>query len=77
MDDRTNTKGKRTTETKIILGFRGAIYATEKEKQKMQVKTDCSKEIRKKPLEGISCFMGKEGSLSYLALVNTKRIWLT
>jgi len=48
MGDRTHTKSKRTTETKIIMVFMGAIYPTEKEKQKMQVKTNCSKEMRKK-----------------------------
>lgn len=35
MDDRTNTKSKRTTETKIIMGFRGDSCANEKENQKM------------------------------------------
>ena len=60
MDDRTNTKSKKTTEIKITMGFRGAIYATKKEKQKMRVKTDCSKEMRKKEAMGRNVmFYGK------------------
>lgn len=48
MDDRTNTKDKRTSETKITRALGGVICATVKKKQELRVKIDRSNEIRKK-----------------------------